>query len=117
MYEDMFTMRPWVVWMLGLVADAFCSTSTISHDASEDAMSSSEIAVTLPDSVDMASTPDENGTHCRKPKANLKRSRVRFLGLEPVLGVYVGKNAPTVGIEPVTSRLLGRHHIHYATAT
>ena len=42
----------------------------------------------------------------RKPKAYLKRSRVRFLGLEPVLGVYGGnlKNAPTVGIEPLMSR-------------
>ncbi len=39
----------------------------------------------------------------------MKRSRVRFLGLEPVLGVYGGdlKNASIVGIEPVTSRSLG----------
>ncbi|KAH3699475.1 hypothetical protein DPMN_074431 [Dreissena polymorpha] len=27
------------------------------------------------------------------------------------------KNAPTAGIEPVTSRSLGGHHIHYTTAT
>ncbi|KAH3730317.1 hypothetical protein DPMN_056300 [Dreissena polymorpha] len=27
------------------------------------------------------------------------------------------KNAPTVGIEPMTSRSLGGHHIHYITAT
>jgi len=27
------------------------------------------------------------------------------------------KNAPTAGIEPMTSRSLGRHHIHYTTAT
>ncbi|KAH3876838.1 hypothetical protein DPMN_000688 [Dreissena polymorpha] len=27
------------------------------------------------------------------------------------------KNAPTVGIEPMTSLLLGGHHIHYTTAT
>ncbi|KAH3864905.1 hypothetical protein DPMN_027938 [Dreissena polymorpha] len=49
----------------------------------------------------------------------LKRSRVRFLGLESVLGVFGGdlKNAPTVGIEPMTSRSLGGHHIHYTTAT
>ena len=55
----------------------------------------------------------------RKPKAYLKCSRVHFLGLEPVLGVYGGdlKNAPTVGIEPMTSLSLGGHHIHYATAT
>ncbi|KAH3872904.1 hypothetical protein DPMN_036127 [Dreissena polymorpha] len=55
----------------------------------------------------------------RKHRAYLKRSRVRFLGLEPVLGVYGGdlKNAPTVGIEPVTSRSRGGHHIHYTTAT
>ena len=40
------------------------------------------------------------------------------MGLEPVLGVLEGylKNATTVGIEPVTSRLLGGHHIHYAMA-
>ncbi|KAH3856334.1 hypothetical protein DPMN_098920 [Dreissena polymorpha] len=55
----------------------------------------------------------------RKLKAYLKRSRVRFLGLKPVLGVFGGylKNARTVGIDPVTSRSLGGHHIHYATAT
>ena len=54
----------------------------------------------------------------RKPKAYLKRSRVSFLGLEPVLGVYSGdlKNAPIVRIEPVTSRLLCAHQINYATA-
>ena len=27
------------------------------------------------------------------------------------------KNVPTVGFEPMTLRSLGRHHIHYATAT
>ncbi|KAH3876773.1 hypothetical protein DPMN_000623, partial [Dreissena polymorpha] len=43
----------------------------------------------------------------------MKRSRVRFLG---VYGEDL-KNAPAVGIEPVTSRSLGGHHIHYATAT
>ncbi|KAH3749558.1 hypothetical protein DPMN_184058 [Dreissena polymorpha] len=44
---------------------------------------------------------------------------LRFLGLKPVLGVYMGdrKNAPTAGIEPVTSRSLGGHHIHFTTAT
>ncbi|XP_052269976.1 uncharacterized protein LOC127871264 isoform X1 [Dreissena polymorpha] len=38
---------------------------------------------------------------------------------EPVLSVYREdlKNAFTVGIEPVTSWLLGGHHILYATAT
>ncbi|KAH3824286.1 hypothetical protein DPMN_126120 [Dreissena polymorpha] len=43
----------------------------------------------------------------------MKRSRVRLLG------VYGGdlKNAPIVGIDPVTSRSLGGHHIPYATAT
>ena len=58
------------------------------------------------------------GLH-REPKAYLKRSRVCFLGLEPVLSVYGGdrKNTPTVGIEPLTSLLLGRHHIHYTMAT
>ncbi|KAH3884281.1 hypothetical protein DPMN_008260 [Dreissena polymorpha] len=37
----------------------------------------------------------------------------------PVLGVFGEdlKSAPTVGIEPVTSRSLGGHHIHYTTAT
>ncbi|KAH3895412.1 hypothetical protein DPMN_019576 [Dreissena polymorpha] len=42
----------------------------------------------------------------------MKRSRVR------VLVVFEGdlKNAPTVGIEPETSRSLGGHHIHYTTA-
>ncbi|KAH3790410.1 hypothetical protein DPMN_168609 [Dreissena polymorpha] len=42
----------------------------------------------------------------------MKRSRVS------VLGVYGGdlKKAPTVGIEPETSRSLGGHHIHYTTA-
>ncbi|KAH3784668.1 hypothetical protein DPMN_162632 [Dreissena polymorpha] len=42
-----------------------------------------------------------------------------FLGLEQVLFVY-GENqkkALTVGMEPVTSRSLGGHHIHYTTAT
>ncbi|KAH3889081.1 hypothetical protein DPMN_013130 [Dreissena polymorpha] len=47
----------------------------------------------------------------------LKLSRVRFLDLDPVLGVFGEdvKNAPTVGIEPVTSRSLGEHHINYTT--
>ena len=43
------------------------------------------------------------------PRAYLKRFRVRFLVLEPVLGVYGGgnlKNAATMGIEPVTYRSL-----------
>ncbi|KAH3867561.1 hypothetical protein DPMN_030693 [Dreissena polymorpha] len=31
--------------------------------------------------------------------------------------ITVTKNAPTVGIEPVISRSLGGHHIHYTTAT
>ncbi|KAH3822562.1 hypothetical protein DPMN_124346 [Dreissena polymorpha] len=41
------------------------------------------------------------------------------MGLEPVLGVFGRdlKNAATVGIESMTSRSLGGHHIHYATAT
>ncbi|KAH3696324.1 hypothetical protein DPMN_083786 [Dreissena polymorpha] len=54
----------------------------------------------------------------RKPEAYLKRYRVRFLGLEPVLGVFERdlKNAPTLGIEPMTCRSLGGHHIHYAMA-
>ena len=55
----------------------------------------------------------------RKPNAYLKRSRIRSLGLEPVLVVFGGdlKNAPTVVIELVNSRSLGRHHFHNATAT
>ena len=38
--------------------------------------------------------------------------------VQPVLGVFGGdlKNATTVGIEPMTYRLLGLHHIHYTTA-
>ncbi|KAH3840341.1 hypothetical protein DPMN_113788 [Dreissena polymorpha] len=50
--------------------------------------------------------------------SSLKRSRVHFLELEPVLGDYGGnlKNAPTVEIKPVTSRSLGGHYIHYTTA-
>ena len=53
----------------------------------------------------------------RKSMAYLKRSRVRFLGLEPVLGVNGGKlkNAPTVGIEPLTSPIAKRtpYPLHY----
>ncbi|KAH3847790.1 hypothetical protein DPMN_090120 [Dreissena polymorpha] len=54
-----------------------------------------------------------------KASGVLKRSRVRFLGLEPVFCVFGGdlKNAPTAGIEPMTSQLLGGHHINYTTAT
>ncbi|KAH3752768.1 hypothetical protein DPMN_187394 [Dreissena polymorpha] len=47
----------------------------------------------------------------------LKLSRVDFLCLEPVLGVFDGdlKNGPKVGIKPGTNRSMGGHHIHHAT--
>ncbi|KAH3870466.1 hypothetical protein DPMN_033654 [Dreissena polymorpha] len=47
------------------------------------------------------------GSIASKASGLLKQSRVRFLGIEPVPGVFVGdlKNAPTVW-EPITSRVL-----------
>ncbi|KAH3866891.1 hypothetical protein DPMN_030014 [Dreissena polymorpha] len=68
---------------------------------------------------DDRTTVDQASSYASKVVCLYKRSRVRFLGLDPVLGVYGGdlKNAPSVGIEPMTARSLGGHHIHYTTAT